>query len=131
MTHRHGTEDRRRELYRDAINVIMAEYARDLQIDEVAARVASSRRQLQRVFAECGNTSFREVLTKVRMHEARRLLCEEGIPIGEVAAMVGYHEAAQFSKRFRRHFGTSPRSFRKSHRASVQNGPEILLSAAA
>jgi two-component system response regulator YesN len=123
MTHRHGTEDRRRELYRDAVAVIFREHASDLQIDDVAARVASSRRQLQRVFMEVGGTTFRELLTKVRMHEARRLLALDGTPIQEVAARVGYHEAAQFSKRFRRQFGMSPRAFRKAHQSAPKHRP--------
>jgi AraC family transcriptional regulator of adaptative response / methylphosphotriester-DNA alkyltransferase methyltransferase len=114
MTPRHGTEERRRDLYRDALVVIAREYATDLQIHDVARAVACSRRQLQRVFADIGNTSFRELLATARMREARRLLAGPGITIQEVAARVGYHQSAQFSKSFRRHFGVSPRAYRRS-----------------
>jgi len=114
MTPRQGTAERRHELYRDALAVIARDYAKDLQIDDVARAVACSRRQMQRVFAEMGNTSFREVLATARMREARRLLARPEVPIQQVAARVGYHQPAQFSKSFRRWFGMSPRAYRHS-----------------
>jgi two-component system response regulator YesN len=119
VKHRDGTADRRAEVYRDALATIAREYSRDLQIDDVAHAVASSRRQLQRVFAEVGGTSFRELLATARMHEAKRLLAHTDLPVQDVAARVGYHQSAQFSKSFRRHFGTSPRVFRKRPQATA------------
>ena len=44
----------------------------ELSLDDIARRVASSRRQLQRAFAEIGSTTFREHLTEVRMDARRR-----------------------------------------------------------
>ena len=44
----------------------------------MARRVATSRRQLQRAFAEAGETSFRTYLQKVRMDRAAELLREGG-----------------------------------------------------
>jgi two-component system response regulator YesN len=112
-------------VYRDALATIAREYSRDLQIDDVARAIASSRRQLQRVFAEVGGTSFRELLATARMHEAKRLLAHTDLPVQEVAARVGYHQSAQFSKSFRRHFGTSPRMFRKRRQASAGIVPTV------
>ena len=112
MTPRQGTADRRRELYRDALAVIARDYANDLQIDDVARAVACSRRQMQRVFADVGGTSFRELLARARMCEARRLLALQELQIQEVAARVGYHQPAQFAKSFRRHYGIAPRTYR-------------------
>ena len=51
-----------------------SEYAADLSLDDIARRVASSRRQLQRAYAEIGDTTFREHLTRVRMERAAELL---------------------------------------------------------
>jgi AraC family transcriptional regulator of adaptative response / methylphosphotriester-DNA alkyltransferase methyltransferase len=118
VTPRHGTTDRRRALYRDALGVIARDYAQDLQIDDVAHAVACSRRQLQRVLAEVGQTSFRELLATARMHEARRLLARPDVPIQQISARVGYHQSAQFSKSFRRHFGIAPRTYRRRVLAS-------------
>ena len=112
MAMRDGTYERRRELYLEALGLIAHEYAQPLTLDSVARRLATSRRQLQRVLAEQGNTTFREVLTYVRMRHARRLLAAAQIQVRDIAASVGYPEPAQFAKSFRRHHGDSPSGFR-------------------
>jgi AraC family transcriptional regulator of adaptative response / methylphosphotriester-DNA alkyltransferase methyltransferase len=115
---REGTAERREQLYREAMDLIARDYARDLQLEGVARTLATSRRQLQRAFAEVGNTSFRDELAKVRMHHARALLAAEGIPVRTIAASVGYHQPAQFAKSFRRHHGKAPSTYRKQVRTS-------------
>src|SRR3954466_7935270 len=116
MPMRNGTAVRREQLYRAAMTLTPSDYARDLQLEGVARELATSRRQLQRAFAEVGSTSFRDELAKVRMHHARTLLAADGIPVRAVAASVGYHQPAQFAKSFRRHHGTAPSTFRKQAR---------------
>jgi transcriptional regulator GlxA family with amidase domain len=111
---REGTEARRAELYEEAVALIKSDYARPLRIEGVARELATSRRQLQRAFAEIGNTSFREVLAAVRMQHARSLLANPDVPVGRVAVSVGYHQPAQFAKSFRRHHGTPPTNFRRA-----------------
>ena len=116
MPMREGTAERREQLYTEAMDLVARDYARDLQLEGVARTLATSRRQLQRAFAEVGNTSFRDELAKVRMHHARELLAADGIPVRTVAASVGYHQPAQFAKSFRRHHGEAPSSYRKQSR---------------
>src|SRR3954465_809046 len=118
MTMRDGTAERREQLYREAIDLIARDYARDLQLEGVARELATSRRQLQRAFAEVGETSFRDELAKVRMHHARALLAADSVPVRTVAANVGYHQPAQFAKSFRRHHGQAPSTYRKQSRMS-------------
>jgi AraC family transcriptional regulator, regulatory protein of adaptative response / methylphosphotriester-DNA alkyltransferase methyltransferase len=117
---RQATRQRRRAVYEEAVQVIEREYATDLDLDALAREIATSRRQLQRVFAEVGETSFRECLAKVRMRHAARLLREGAIPVREVAQSVGYRQPAQFAKAFRRHHGTPPSSIKG--RAADTNG---------
>src|SRR4051794_41100678 len=114
---REGTAERRAELYQEAIALIAREYANDLQLEGVARRLATSRRQLQRAFAEAGETSFREELAKVRMAHARDLLTRDGLPVRAIASSVGYHQPAQFAKSFRRYHGSSPSAYRRAQRA--------------
>jgi AraC-like DNA-binding protein len=104
------------------VQIIEREYATDLDLDALARQIATSRRQLQRVFAEVGETSFREYLAKVRMRHAARMLREGATPVREVAQSVGYRQPAQFAKAFRRHHGTSPSSLRGRGGASSTNG---------
>jgi AraC family transcriptional regulator of adaptative response / methylphosphotriester-DNA alkyltransferase methyltransferase len=116
MPMRDGTAERREQLYREAIDLIARDYAKDLQLEGVARTLATSRRQLQRAFAEVGKTSFRDELAKVRMHHARKMLAADVVPVRTVAASVGYHQPAQFAKSFRRHHGQAPSTYRKQSR---------------
>jgi AraC family transcriptional regulator of adaptative response / methylphosphotriester-DNA alkyltransferase methyltransferase len=106
------TIQRRRQLFEEAAAIIERDYALDLDLDRLAREVATSRRQLQRVFAEAGRTTFRTYLAEVRMRRAAELLEGGGQPVREVAASVGYRQPAQFAKAFRRHHGRPPSSFR-------------------
>ena len=113
-TQRPATVQLRSSLYEDAVAIVEREYARDLALDDIARRVASSRRQLQRAYAEIGGTTFREYLTGVRMERAAELLSRRAVTVREVAHSVGYRQPAQFAKAFRRHHGVAPSDFRAS-----------------
>jgi transcriptional regulator GlxA family with amidase domain len=106
---------RRGDLYRDARVVIARRYGDDdLSLASVAREIATSRRQLQRAFAEAGSTSFSRELQRIRMARAAQLLLDGSLPVQDVAAAVGYRQAAQFAKVFRRYHGVPPSGFRRS-----------------
>src|SRR3954470_19753713 len=109
---RPATIRHRTSLFEDAVAIVDAEYASDLSLDDIARRVASSRRQLQRAYAEIGETTFREALTALRMRRAAELLSLGRLSVREVAGRVGYRQPAQFAKAFRRATGVAPSEYR-------------------
>jgi AraC family transcriptional regulator, regulatory protein of adaptative response / methylphosphotriester-DNA alkyltransferase methyltransferase len=112
---RASTVQRRRDLYREAIEVIRRRHGEpDLSLARVAREIATSRRQLQRALAEVGGTSFSRELQRARMDRAAQLLLSGKLPVQVVAGAVGYRQAAQFAKVFRRHHGVSPSRFRRT-----------------
>jgi AraC family transcriptional regulator, regulatory protein of adaptative response / methylphosphotriester-DNA alkyltransferase methyltransferase len=102
----------RASLLEEANEIVARDYASDLSLDDIARRVASSRRQLQRAYAEIGGTTFRDHLTQVRMERAAELLATRMFTVREVAHRVGYRQPAQFAKAFRRHRGVAPSDYR-------------------
>jgi transcriptional regulator GlxA family with amidase domain len=110
---RPATIRQRVALFDDATEVVNRDFSADLSLDEVARKIATSRRQLQRIYAEVGNTTFRDQLTQVRMDRAADLLNHNGVTVREVANRVGYRQAAQFAKAFRLHHGMSPSEYRR------------------
>ena len=131
MGMRTGTVARRRSLYEEACEIIEHEYPDPLELDDVARRLATSRRQLQRAFAEIGGTSFRTHVARVRMRKALELLREGRLAVREVANTVGYRQPAQFAKTFRRHHGAPPSSFRGPGAARAgPTGPAASAGAA-
>src|SRR6187200_621143 len=118
--HRPATIRHRTSLFEDATAIVDTEYASDLSLDDIARRVASSRRQLQRAYAEIGDTTFRDHLTRVRMQKAAEMLSTRALTVREVAHRVGYRQPAQFAKAFRRYQGVAPSDFRSGGRAAVR-----------
>ena len=119
---RQPTLERREEIFNDAVEIIDREYADDLDVDALARRVAASRRQLQRSFAEVGGTTIRDYVTMTRMAHAAARLEDGGTSVKRVALSVGYRQPAHFAKAFRRHYGTSPSAFRARSAAAGQPG---------
>ncbi|MGH2968481.1 MAG: helix-turn-helix transcriptional regulator [Solirubrobacteraceae bacterium] len=111
-TQRPTTIRLRTSLFEEATGIVDQEFGSDLSLDEIARRVASSRRQLQRAYAEIGRTTFRDHLTRVRMEKAAELLSTRRLTVREVAHRVGYRQPAQFAKAFRRHLGVAPSDYR-------------------
>jgi len=105
----------RSELLQDARAIMREDYAEDISLDDVAGRIATSRRQLQRVFAEIAGTGFREELAAIRMERAAELLAGP-LPVGDIARRVGYRQSAQFAKAFRAHHGMVPSQYRSQVR---------------
>jgi len=88
---------------------------RAVQIDTVAETLSMSRRSLQRSLAEKG-LSFSQLLTEVRVHRAADWLENTDKPIGEIALDLGYTDASNFTRAFRRQTGVSPQRFRDNAR---------------
>jgi transcriptional regulator GlxA family with amidase domain len=84
-TQRPSTVRLRASLLEEANAIVAHEYASELSLDDIARRVASSRRQLQRAYAEIGGTTFRDHLTRVRMDRAAEMLASQTLTVREVS----------------------------------------------
>src|SRR5262245_19289507 len=127
---RAATIRHRTSLFQEATSIVESEFASDLSLDDIARRVASSRRQLQRAYAEIGKTTFREHLTAVRMERAGEKLSSRGLTVREVAHRVGYRQPAQFAKAFRRHHGASPSTYRAQADGGRDDGGRMAYETA-
>jgi len=91
-------------------NYIRASYMHPIRVEQIAAALNLDRRYLSRLFKENTGQSIQEFLIRVRMDEAAVLL-RQGCGVADAARLVGYEDAANFSKMFKRHFGQSPSRF--------------------
>ena len=130
MGARPETRRRRDALLQDALAIIQAEHGNPLELDDIAKRIATSRRHLQRVFTEQHGVPFRTALTHVRLDRAAELLAsEEDLKVRDVARRVGYNEPAQFAKAFRRRHGLVPSEYRERARSAASDGGTTFTGA--
>lgn len=84
-----------------------------LSLEELARRTHTSPRTLKRRLKEQG-TSYSELLEEARRARATRLLAS-GSSIDQIATWLGYSDAANFTRAFRRWTGETPAASRARH----------------
>jgi AraC-like DNA-binding protein len=86
---------------------------------EVARALGTSSRSLSRKLRE-GGVPFAQILDELRQALAKHYLSEHGLPISEIAWLLGYREVSSFAHAFKRWNGTTPRQFhlQATHRQS-------------
>ena len=90
-------------------------YASPVTLTDLAADLHLSRTQTNRILRAEFGVAFREKLRLTRMQEAKRLLCETDVNIGDIAGIVGYESVSGFFTAFRNAFGMTPDQMRKYH----------------
>jgi len=87
---------------------IHAEYARGLTVEELAETAGMSASAFHQNFKAVTSTSPLQYLKTIRLHKARMLMVHEGLRAGMAAERVGYESSSQFSREFKRLFGSTP-----------------------
>ena len=85
----------------------------DLDIEEVASALGISSVFLRKLFRENGEDTPVHTLNALRMNEAKRLLVQTEMPVGEIALSCGFREAKYFSSVFKDCCGMTAGSYRK------------------
>jgi AraC-like DNA-binding protein len=89
------------------------------RVDEVAQSLGMSRRTLARHLAQDGLT-FTDLLESVRREMARHYLKDPGLPISQIAWLLGYQEASAFTNSFRRWTGITPTEMRMQQQGTAR-----------
>ncbi|HYO84140.1 MAG TPA: AraC family transcriptional regulator [Bryobacteraceae bacterium] len=87
---------------------IHTRYTEPLNVTRMAEEVGMSVSAFHHSFKAITASSPLQYLKSVRLHKARMLIMHEGIGAALAADRVGYESASQFSREFRRLFGTPP-----------------------
>ncbi|WP_417667581.1 helix-turn-helix domain-containing protein [Roseibium sp.] len=94
-----------------------ADLSSGASIGQFARLVGIHPRQLQRSLADEG-TTYAKLFDAERRARALEALLENDRPVSSVAASLGYSDAANFTRAFRRWTGQSPSQYRRSGAAS-------------
>ena len=92
---------------------VSVHYAEHVTLTEICREKYFSMPYISKKFKSVCGVSFEQYLKDVRIRHACELLLETDSPIDDVAATVGYHDAAFFRKIFAKHTGLNPSEYRK------------------
>jgi len=85
----------------------------ELPLEELAGRVGFSSYHFHRVFTEYVGESVKEYVRRLRLEQSAYRLKLSGDPIVQIALSAGYKTHESFTRAFKKHFGISPKGFRK------------------
>ncbi|MDQ0719632.1 AraC-like DNA-binding protein [Paenibacillus sp. W4I10] len=96
-----------------------------LSLEHVALKFAISTSYLSRSFKEKTGRNFSQYIWQRRVDEVMRLLENTSAPLKEIIEQVGYMDAPNFIRKFKKEIGLTPGQYRKEHalRGATIKGP--------
>ncbi len=110
-TSRYSTTD----IYiKEAIKFIENNYSRPIKIGDIANNLSIDRSYFSNIFKKALQKTPQDFLLQYRMNKACELMRDPNLPIRNIALSVGYTDAFNFSKMFKKTKGISPSNYRKT-----------------
>lgn len=100
------------DLVNNVKGIIENNFSQPIYLDELAATLNISKSSLCHNFKKATNLSIIAYKLERQLEEAKNLLLASDMNIIEVANLVGFNNAAYFTKLFRTKFGCTPKNFR-------------------
>lgn len=101
-------------LFSKAVYLLEKRMATPLGLVELAHEIGTNERKLTQIFRNKAGTTVFDFFTELRLETARRLLEGSALQIQIIADRVGYRNAGDFTRAFRRHYGVTPREHRQA-----------------
>ena len=103
----------------EAAALMEANIEEPLSLDEIAALVGVSRRQIERLFKRYVGQVPTKYYLDMRLRRARELLLQTAMSIMEIAVACGFQSPPHFSKCYRNLFGHTPSAERQETRVNM------------
>ena len=101
-------------IVKNALAYIEANYKERLKLADVADNVYVSQWHLSKLLNKYTGQTFSELLNHVRMEQAKQLLGNPSLRIGDIAEAVGFLDMAHFSRVFKKQEGISANEYRNT-----------------
>lgn len=93
---------------------LLENFAEPITVSAAASMVGMSEFRFMQFFKKATGMTFVKYLTHLRLAHAHRLLTATDLSISEIAVSVGFSDQSYFDRRFRQHYGETPRKVRES-----------------
>ena len=80
--------------------------------DQIAEAVGYSPSYISHVFTEAMGTSLRDYITRLRMNDAKKMLLQTDLPVGQIAMSLGFPSIRSFNRFFLLDTGITPTAYR-------------------
>lgn len=107
------------------LNYIFSNLTGDIRLTTAARLAYMSEPTFSKYFKRATGLTFSNMVKKLRVAHARRLLDSTGHPITKVATLSGYHNMANFNRQFLAEVGCTPSAYRRME-SSLKPPNEVL-----
>ncbi len=106
-------ENRKLTVILNAISYICEHYTEKMTVAEIAKYCYCSESTLTHFFHRYYGMSITHLIRSIRLEQARELLCDTSLSVGEVASRCGFSAQDYFASVFRRQYGINPTDYRR------------------
>ncbi|GAB2722671.1 AraC family transcriptional regulator [Halomonas garicola] len=99
------------------LSCLHASYAEEVSVESLARQANMSPSAFHQHFKQITQASPLQYLKRLRLIKAQQLLVQDTHNVNQIAEAVGYRSASQFSRDYKRCFGSSPLRHRKEEHA--------------
>lgn len=99
-------------IVKNALEYMEENYTQKLTLAEVAEKTYVSQWHLSKLLNRHTGKSFSEILNHVRIEQAKKLLKDPSLRIGDISEQVGFLDLAHFSRVFKKQEGVSANEYR-------------------
>ncbi|WP_240968216.1 helix-turn-helix domain-containing protein [Paenibacillus aquistagni] len=118
-------ETEQRTLLDEVILYIDKHYAEySLSLEQLAEEFRVSVSYLSRSIKEKTGETFSQYVWHLRMNEVIRLITTTDQPLKDIITQVGYHDAPNFIRKFKKEMGVTPGQYRKNVGMNVEDGED-------
>ena len=103
------------EIVRQAMRYIAEHCREEIQVDDIAETLNTSRRTLYRKFDEVLGRSIKDEIKRLRVDRLKLMLEETELPMAQLAESFGFSSPGQFSRYFSNAAGMTPSDYRKKY----------------
>lgn len=109
-------------LYSQALAVLNERLAEPPGLLDLARELGTNERRLTEIFRQRVGMTVFDYFSEMRLETSRHLLGASGMRIQTIASHVGYRNAGDFTRAYRRRYGVSPREYRQMLRGDIGDG---------
>ena len=110
-----AVESSENDVYKKALHFIRANYTEGITVADVARHTGYSESYFGYAFKKKYKMSVSRYIRELQLAKAKDLLVDTAFAISAVASYVGFDDSNYFTAIFKKHFGISPKEFRKKY----------------
>lgn len=104
-----------KQIYSDMLDYIKLNRANNLHVSDIALHFGYNEKYLSHLFRQLSGVPLKQFILKAKIAEASYLLTDTNLSIGEIAVKLGYTDAHNFARTYKKCTGLSPSAYRESY----------------